>query len=71
MLRMMEDTMVQRFQTEAELDAFAEAIGLMLVEMAQAYAAQDPAWDSIGDSIILNVEQLVTLAKAGMATSGP
>lgn len=62
--------MVNRFQTVDELDAFEEALGLMLLEMAQAYAVNDPSWDSIGDSIILNVGHLVSLAKAGMETSG-
>ncbi len=62
--------MENRFQSPEEIDAFVEALGFMHLEMVQAYAAGDTAWDDISDSIISNIEHLATAAKAGMAKSG-
>ncbi len=40
-----------RFESEDEIDAFTEALGLMLVEFASAYKAGDDSFDRIGDTI--------------------
>ena len=55
-----------RFESEDEIDAFTEALGLMLVEFASAYKVGDPSFDTIGDTIEHNVGQLAALAKAGL-----
>jgi hypothetical protein len=55
-----------RFESEGEIDAFTEALGLMLVEFASAYKVGDPSFDAIGDTIEYNVSQLADLAKVGL-----
>lgn len=59
-----------RFESEDEIDAFTEALGLMLAEFASAYKAGDPSFDRIGDSIEDNVNHLAALAKVAVGLSG-
>lgn len=59
-----------RFQTQADIDAFVDALGQMLAEFAQAYKAGDASADRIGDSIESNVTHLAALAKAAVDLQG-
>lgn len=58
-----------RFQTKEDIDAFTEALGIMLFEFASAYKAGDQAFDRIGDSIEASVSHLADLAKSALGSS--
>jgi hypothetical protein len=62
--------MTHRFDTAEDIDAFVDALNYMLVEFAQAYKNDDASFDSIADSIEVNVSHLAALAKDGMETTG-
>lgn len=59
-----------RFQTNEDIDAFTDALGLMLFEFASAYKADDQSFDRIGDSIEASVSHLADLAKSALDLSG-
>jgi hypothetical protein len=58
-----------RFKTAADIDAFTEALGIMLYEFASAYKNGDPSFDSIGDSIEASVSHLADHAKVSVGLS--
>lgn len=59
--------MENTFDTEEQIDAFADAVGFMLFEMAKLYKAGDPRFERVANIIEANITGLAAAAKAGVA----